>query len=342
MPKALQKQSSRLKLKLLSKMSSKLRSKLSSIIPSKTSFALLARGIAMGTADIIPGISGGTIAFITGIYPRLVYNIEAVKFNHLFALIKLISSFLFFNKNRKRKESRKKSLSKLKDIDWLFLLPILCGMLIAIITMVNIIPFLLKHYEFQIYSFLMGVIAVSIIFPFRLMRKGLLEYMIILFGSIIFFYLLGFQEGHSQENSHPIFILLSGALAICAMLLPGVSGSYVILMLGQYELLIQSIRELNLFILLFFSTGMLIGLFSFVKLLRFILERYHSWTMALLIAMMIASLRGIWPPSLKKLNKYNIANELNSLLVALCFIILGAVLILIFDYLHNKNRPSKS
>ena len=136
----------------------------SSPSPSPSSFSHFARGLAMGTADVIPGVSGGTIALITGIYPRLIAAIEAFHFKHALAF----PQFLFFFYNRAK---QKQAWNKIKELDWVFLIPLFGGLFCALASMVHVIPFFLENYTFYTYAFFCGLIIASIPIPLRQMRK---------------------------------------------------------------------------------------------------------------------------------------------------------------------------
>ncbi len=294
---------------------------------------IFARGLGMGTADVIPGVSGGTIALITGIYPRLIKAIETPRPSHALAFIQI---FLAFNPT-----CRSKAIAKIKELDWAFLIPLLGGIGCALLIMVQIIPFVLQHYAYYAYAFFTGLILISITIPLREIKKTWLDFSI-LFSFMILFFFLTSLSGGTEANSHPLVLMLSGALAICVMILPGISGSYVLVLLGQYKLIAQAGRDLDVSVLAFFGLGTLVGIFAFVRILRFFLHRFFSQTMAALTGMMIGSLNGIWPLHFKPQD----ADQITLWLGGCGMVSAGAALVLIMEYLSaklgkatNRNNP---
>ncbi|MCB1309758.1 MAG: DUF368 domain-containing protein [Leptospiraceae bacterium] len=410
---------------------------------------LASKGLAMGTADIIPGVSGGTIALISGIYDHLVDAIGTVKASHALALLNLI----VFCWHRERRSA---ALSRLAEIDWNFLLPLLAGIALAMIIMVQIIPWVLEHHAFYAFSFFFGLIIFSITVPYRMMKHRPLEIGLLIVFALATFFLVGLsgvsdarieltglhdrstytlranQKGgwhvnlplesidrnnqatidqleikqgvvqrwqgelfhadgrhmgsfvldvmdadatsdptradlnadeeqnasgaepyqvvivsrhlkdvdvfvksahydpatgqlqlealFAQEGAHnPAMLLLSGSLAISAMILPGISGAYILVLMGQYRFLAASARDLmsNLLVLIkqggndvlltqmseqalalvSFGLGLVIGIFVFVRILKYLLHHFHSPTMAALTGLMLGSLRYLWPPN---------------------------------------------
>ncbi|MCR9141449.1 MAG: DUF368 domain-containing protein [bacterium] len=394
----------------------------------KAKCIVLAKGFAMGLADIIPGVSGGTIALISGIYDHLIHAIGSVELRHALSMLKLI---VFFWHGPRRAAA----LNELKEIEWGFLIPLLLGIVAALLIMTRIIPFVLENYAYYAYAFFFGLILFSISVPYRMMQRRWQEFAVMAAAAIAVFFLVGIsrvseaklefralldpgarQSGVSSRiggdadhpiftdakgkwnlnlplsdsarsyrvtvttprggaagefiltmppadqlastapqvdddgldnlrivlkdgvaearadadsgsdtiliqgqlisegSTAPLFVLFSGALAICAMILPGISGAYILVILGQYKLTTSALRDLSsalkdlalngqvdpalwpaLTLVLFFIAGIAIGIFSFVRLLRFLLDRHHSMTMAVLTGLMIGSLRGLWP-----------------------------------------------
>ncbi len=255
--------------------------------PKISAAGLFGRALLMGTADIIPGISGGSIALITGIYPNLIHAIKSLGTAQALALWKLLFSFSSPAKTQKH-------LSTLRKTDWSFLLVLASGIALALLVMTRIIPYLLEHYAYYAYSFFTGLILVSSLIPLRQMDKAWPEFLLLALCLGLFFVLYSLP-GPAAGNANLYFVFLSGALAICVMILPGISGSFVLLLLGQYKLIVEAARDFEFRILSVFFLGAFLGLALFVRLLHFLLERFFSFTMAVLTGMMLGSLRGIWP-----------------------------------------------
>ena len=256
---------------------------------TKSLLGVYVRGLFMGTADVIPGVSGGTIALVSGIYPRLISALESVQFSHALSFLGYAYA-LILNKS----EERQRHAQKIQELDWVFLLPLLAGIGTAVFFMVRVIPFVLEYYSFHAYAFFSGLILVSLLFPLREMHRAWPEFTLLIFFAILFFILTGF-EPFSKGSGHPLILFLCGALAVCVLILPGISGSYVLVLLGQYKLISTAARDLNFAIVLPFALGLIVGILIFVRILRFFLNRYYSYTMACLTGMMLGSLRGIWP-----------------------------------------------
>ncbi len=246
----------------------------------KEAAILLFKGLCMGSADIIPGVSGGTIALITGIYERLILAIRSVDFE-------LVRRLLCFD--------IKGALSKLHVR---FLLPLLSGIGIAVISLARGMNYLLHHYPIQIWSLFFGLILASIFIvggEVKNWKTGTAVSFIA--GLVLAFITVGLIPVSTPETL--LFIFFSGLVAICAMILPGLSGAFILLVLGKYEFITATLKnpfELhNILIILVFCSGCLIGLIGFSRVLNFFLTRYQSLTLALLTGLMAGSMRKIWP-----------------------------------------------
>ncbi len=298
--------------------------------PKKEAFVFFAKGAAMGSADIIPGVSGGTIALITGIYQRLIHSISNLKLRHLLAFIRLTVCFPL-------KEKRKLCMQELLEIDWRFLLPLAGGILSALLLMIRLIPFLLEFHPYPFHSFLFGLISCSLLILFKKFLNRPMEWILLISFAIVFVFLTGNSSESLQNNGDEInlfFLFGGGAIAISAMILPGISGSYILLLLGLYEKILQSARELDILVLLVFFSGVLLGLLSFVHILRFLLSHFSSFTMASLTGMMIGSIHLIWPLQFLPQEKI----ELSSVGIGLAFFLLGLLLVFSLDYMGKRNH----
>jgi len=232
----------------------------------------------MGTADIIPGVSGGTIAFITGIYPRLIGSLSGVDLSFI--------PLLFRRKFRQ-------SYNCVKKIDFQLFLPLGFGILLAMWLLSGIITLLLKEYPAYTYSFFFGLILASAFLIFRKSQKrGKFKYenLIFLLLGLVFAYVI---TGISSLQVGQSFLMtfFSGAAAICAMILPGISGAFILLLLNQYEHLLGAIHSLNLWFLCTFALGAATGLAAFSKALEYLLRKFRQLTLSFLIGLMVGSLR---------------------------------------------------
>ena len=260
---------------------------------NKERFTILLKGALMGVADIIPGVSGGSMALITGIYQQLIGSFNKIEINHLFDLLRSVN---FLTKDKTSREKKEKSIKRLKEIPWEFIIPLLLGITIAILSMSKLILFLLDHYPLHCYSFFFGLILFSIWIPFKGVPINIKTISMSLFFSVLTFFLMD-KNLSIEGSSDPFYVFLCGAIAISAMILPGISGSYFLVVLGEYKLILEALHDLNLKIIGIFISGIAVGIYSFLRVLKFLLEKYHSITMAAMAGMMLGSLRKLWPYS---------------------------------------------
>ena len=260
---------------------------------NKEKTTILLKGISMGIADIIPGVSGGTMALIMGIYEQLIGSFNKLKISHLFDLFR---SANFLVKSETSRKKREESIKNLKEIPWEFIIPLLFGIVVAILSMSKLISYLLDHYPFHCYAFFFGLILFSLWIPFKGVSINIKNISISLFFAVLMFFLM--DESLSIEGSYnPFYIFLCGAIAISAMILPGISGSYLLVILGEYKLILEALHDFDLKIIGIFISGIAVGIYSFLRLLKFLLERYHSITMSAIAGIMLGSLRKLWPYS---------------------------------------------
>ena len=230
----------------------------------------------MGAADVVPGVSGGTMAFILGIYEEL---IEAIRsFNLRF--IKTLLSFQFRR--------------ALDLASWRFIGALVLGILIAVFSLARVLAWLLENKPVLIWSFFFGLVLASVLIVSRnLARWNLPAVVWTALGALGAYVLVGTVPVKTPDA--PWFLFLSGAVAICAMILPGISGSFILVLLGKYHYVLAAVNERNLFVLAVFTAGTLFGITSFVRLLSWLLKRHHDLTIALLTGLMLGSLRKVWP-----------------------------------------------
>ena len=240
------------------------------------------RGVLIGIAEVIPGVSGGTLALITGIYSRLLNNIDL-----LFKSLRNISH-------------PKIMATNLKALEWKFLLPVFIGMAIALITTASFMEGLLESNPIELRAVFAGLVAAGIYIPYKMSVKvngdnwALRDYLLALIGALAAFFLTGLPQGE-VSNPGPILIFFSAAIAICALVLPGISGSFLLLTIGMYSATIGALNDRDLQYLLIFALGALLGLASFVSFLKFLLSQRARPTLVLLAGLMLGSLRALWP-----------------------------------------------
>jgi putative membrane protein len=237
---------------------------------------LFLKGMGMGGADIIPGVSGGTIAFITGIYEELLDSIKS--FDKGAIQLLLSGRFADF----------------WKHINGKFLIILFGGIFMSILSFAKLIHYLLNHHPIELWSFFFGLIIISALLVTRQIKKwSLIVVLAGLFGIVIAYFITSATPATTPDNY--FFIFISGAVAICAMILPGISGSFILLILGKYEFIIESVKDMNLLVILVFGIGCAVGLLSFSRFVSWLLHNYHNITVALLAGFMLGSLNKIWP-----------------------------------------------
>ena len=242
----------------------------------KDYFVLFIKGLAMGGADVVPGVSGGTIAFITGIYEELLDSINSVNLDSL----KLLAAFKFKD--------------FWKAINGNFLITLFSGILISLFSLAKLISYLIEFYPIQLWSFFLGLILISAILVLKKIRKwNVVVVFAVIAGSVIAYFITA--TAPSETGDGLITIFFSGMIAITAMILPGISGSYILLILGKYELMVNAIKDLRIMVLIVFAIGCAAGLATFSRIISWILKKYHNFTVGLLAGFMVGSLNRIWP-----------------------------------------------
>jgi len=238
---------------------------------------IILKGMAMGAADVVPGVSGGTIAFISGIYEELLTSISAIKFSSI-RLLRDKGFKVFW-----------------KTINGNFLVALLVGIFISILSLAKLISYLLENEPILVWSFFFGLVLASILFIGKQITKwSILSVVLFIVGALIAYYITTLQPLVS-ENSSPLFLFLAGAIAICAMILPGISGSFILVLLGAYKPVLDAIHDRDFKLLAILASGAIIGLLSFSKVLKWLFNHYKNLTLAVLTGFILGSLNKIWP-----------------------------------------------
>lgn len=243
----------------------------------KRNYPLLTlKGIAMGAADVIPGVSGGTIAFISGIYEELIDSIRSFDLTALRKLVKLDFKGFW------------------SHINGTFLFSVLLGIGISIFSLAQVMKYLLDTHPIFVWSFFFGLIIASALLVSKEVKKWNLRTIAAGIVGIVAAYMITVLSPASTPDTW-WFLMISGALAICAMILPGISGAFILLLLGKYSYIIGAVSDLNIPILLIFAVGAAVGIISFSHLLSWLLKKHNAVTVALLTGFMVGSLNKIWP-----------------------------------------------
>lgn len=237
---------------------------------------LTLKGCAMGMADVVPGVSGGTIAFISGIYEELIESIRSV---NLEALRLLASGRL---------------ISFWRHINGPFLFSVLLGVALSIFSLARLMTYLLAHHPIEIWSFFFGLIVASALLVSKQVGKWNGRTVLSLAAGIAVAWWITVVSPAETPNDW-WFILLSGAVAICAMILPGISGAFILLLMGKYHFIMQAVGNLDLPVILVFVVGAVSGIIAFSHLLSWLLKHGHDCTIAVLMGFMLGSLNKVWP-----------------------------------------------
>ena len=276
---------------------------------------LFFKGVFMGIADAMPGISGGTIALLVGIYEELVNTISRLN-------LRIISEFKIRDFN-----------SFWKKINGNFLITLILGISISLISFVKVSASLLENYPLFVWSFFLGLIFATIYVIFKLINKWYLTNFIILFFCIFFsVYISSFTVDVTNEISLP-YIFISGIIASSAMILPGISGSLVLVILGVYTYMIKSLDNLELVVIFTFIFGSLIGLLSFSKILKYLFKNYRDLTYTIMLGLVIGSIEKAWP-----WNK-ELAVEISNLnmFFSISLVIFGLIIVLLVERSKKQN-----
>lgn len=241
----------------------------------KNYLLLYAKGIAMGAADVVPGVSGGTVAFISGIYDELLRSIASVP-----AALALLL--------------RGRIVAAWQAANATFLLVLLLGILTSVLSLAQLITYLLVEHPIPVWSFFFGLILVSSHLVVREIQRWNWTRLLSFVLGVGFAYWITVASP-LQWGNDPLSLFLAGAIAICAMILPGISGSFLLVLMGLYTFILSAVKALDLLVLGVFASGCLVGIVSFAGVLRWLLARWRDLTLAFLTGLMLGSLNKVWP-----------------------------------------------
>ena len=234
------------------------------------------KGMAMGAADVVPGVSGGTIAFISGIYEELITSINNINLS-LFKVIK-----------------EKGIKTAWEQLNGNFLLALFIGIGISVLSLAKLVSWLLENEPILIWSFFFGLVIASILVVGKQVKKWNLVTLFAMIAGAVLAYFITTLPPSDNVDSLP-FLFLSGAIAVCAMILPGISGAFILVLLGSYKTIIDAVHNLDIKIITVVGVGAIFGLLSFARLLKWMFNHYKNSTLALLTGFIIGSLNKIWP-----------------------------------------------
>ena len=231
----------------------------------------------MGAADVVPGVSGGTIAFISGIYEELLSTISNVNFS----LIKTLKN-----------DGIKKAW---KQLNGNFLLALFIGIGISIVSLAKAIKWTLENEPVMLWSFFFGLVLASIVYVGKQISKWSIgSVLFLVIGAVIAYYITTLTP-MVNENSSPWFLFFAGAIAICAMILPGISGAFILVLLGAYKPVLEAVNSRNIVTISIIGLGAIVGLLTFSRVLKWLFKKYKDFTLAILTGFIIGSLNKIWP-----------------------------------------------
>ncbi len=298
-------------------------------------------GFAMGASDIVPGVSGGTMAFILGIYETLLNGIKS------FNLSALQMALSFFTS----KDANKKP-SVMDIVDHLhlrFLIPLAIGLLTAVVLLSSILEDLITNQPTYIFAFFAGLIIASVLAIGYKVKWGTISIITLIIGTIIAYFVTDPALGNLGDNfgHSPLVLFISGAIAICAMILPGISGSFILLVLGQYEFILSAVDDRDIVSLFFVAAGAGIGILAFSRVLSWLLNRYEHPTIALLVGFMIGSMRLIYYRATHMIEEVEeigdvvtpLTLDTNQILIALGIAIIGFLLVSVLDHMQSRANP---
>lgn len=234
------------------------------------------KGMSMGAADVVPGVSGGSIALIAGIYQKLLDSIKSIDKTALGFLLKFELKELW------------------NHINGSFLITLFAGILTSIFSLSKVITYLMDNHPIPLWSFFCGLIIISAVIILRDIKRWNFGVILsLLIGTVAAYWVTGLPPTTTPDTLW--FTFVAGAIAICAMILPGISGSFLLLVMGQYERIIGAVNDRDLLTIGLFGAGCIVGLLSFSRLISWLLKNYHSITIAVLSGFMLGSLNKIWP-----------------------------------------------
>lgn len=242
----------------------------------KRSARLFVTGFFMGMADLIPGVSGGTIAFLSGIYEELIYSIKKVTGDTL------------------RLALQGKISDAIKSIPFPFLIPLFLGLFTAVFSLANLLAFLLESIPVFVWAFFFGlVLASTLVVMKRVIKWDLSDKIAFIAAAIAAYILVGLVPIETPDNLFMFF--LAGAVAICAMILPGISGSFILLLMGKYQQVLAAVTQRDILSLGIFMAGCAVGIALFSRILSWLFKVHHDISVAILAGFMLGSVRKIWP-----------------------------------------------
>lgn len=292
-------------------------------------------GFCMGIADLIPGVSGGTIAFISGIYDRLINGIKSFDITSLRLVLKFQIREVW------------------ERIPFLFFIPLGLGLVSAVFSLSKLLESLFNTHPEKLWAFFFGLILGSILILYRETRPWKLrDVLVFLLAGIFTFWLVGLPA--TQTPSTPLYLFLAGAIAISAMILPGISGSYILVILGKYQQILDAVNSRDLGSLAIFMAGMVVGVLSLVRVVSWFLRMYRHLTIISLTGVMTGALRTVWPwketvttridssgDVVPVIQKAYMPTDFTQISIALLLLVVGAVAVMLLSRMKPASEESQ-
>lgn len=296
-----------------------------------------ASGFAMGSADVVPGVSGGTMAFILGIYEELINSIKAFTSP---AAIRMVLTL--------------KWADAFRTLPWRFLLALGLGLMTAVFTLAQVLEWTLVNHPVYLWSFFFGLVLSSVFVVSRRVEQwNAATFAGLTIAAIAAYVVVGLVP--VQTPNAWWFLLLSGAIAVCALILPGISGAFILVLLGKYQYVLAAVNDRDFLTLALVAFGGVIGLVTFAQVISFLFKRYRNVTIAVLIGLMLGSLRKIWPwkevvewmtdshGELVPLIERNIAPVFDQTLIfAVLLAIVGFVVVFSLETFANRSKSGET
>lgn len=298
------------------------------MIDLKNDSTIALKGFAMGAANVIPGVSGGTIALLTGIFSRII--------DALNAMMEIPTWKMLFKGDFK---------GFWKKIDGEFLCALAVGVLISIFSLAKLMEYVLEYHPVQTWAFFFGMIAASAVVMLADVKGWTIKDILwVALGIVLGVVICTLSPTQTRDDLW--FIFICGAIAICTMILPGISGSFILLLLGKYEYIMSAISELNWPVLIVFAIGCAIGILAFSKVLHWLLGRYERQTMLVLVGFVLGSLIKVWPwndPQAMQAANVLTGDAPTQMHIpgAVIWAILGVVLVVLLEVLGNRKKTTQ-
>lgn len=245
----------------------------------------LARGFLIGSAELVPGVSGGTVALVTGVYEQLIDSAS-----HVLGAVRVAIT---------GPDRRARTIAELRRTDWRLIVPVLIGMVLALVTIAGVMSAFVTDHPEHARGLFFGLVAVSVVVPIRMLpsahRGRAVDVALVVVAALIAFTLVSLAGGSAVSDPPLYVVFLAASVAICALVVPGVSGSFLLLAVGLYTVTLDAVSERDLGYIAVFGAGAAVGLASFVQLLNYLLRAHRRTTLLVMTGLMIGSLRALWP-----------------------------------------------